>query len=55
MVGDRLYDIVGANEAGVDSIGVLYGYGSREELEEAGATFVAETPEEILKYILFDK
>lgn len=52
MVGDRFYDIVGANEAGVDSIGVLYGYGSREELEEAGATYIAETPGEILKFVL---
>lgn len=52
MVGDRFYDIVGADEAGVDSIGVLYGYGSREELEEAGATYIAETPEDILKFVL---
>ena len=52
MVGDRFYDIVGANEAGVDSIGVLYGYGNREELEEAGATFIAETPGDILKFVL---
>ena len=52
MVGDRFYDIVGANEAGVDSIGVLYGYGNREELEEAGATFIVETPGDILKFVL---
>ena len=52
MIGDRFYDVVGANEATVDSIGVLYGYGSREELEEAGATYIAETPEDILKFVL---
>ena len=52
MVGDRFYDIVGAMEAGVDSIGVLYGYGNRSELEEAGATYIAETPEDILKFVL---
>ena len=32
MVGDRKYDITGAREAGLADIGVLYGYGSREEL-----------------------
>lgn len=37
MVGDRKYDITGAREAGLADIGVLYGYGSREELVEAGA------------------
>ena len=50
MIGDRMYDIEGANEAGVDSIGVLYGYGSREELEEAGATYIAPTPHDILSF-----
>jgi phosphoglycolate phosphatase len=40
MIGDRKYDIEGAREHGLRSIGVLYGYGSREELENAGATAV---------------
>lgn len=43
MVGDRKYDILGAKNFGMDSIGVLYGHGSREELEQAGATKIAET------------
>lgn len=47
MVGDRLFDIEGACGAGIDSIGVLYGYGSREELEKAGATYIVDTPEQI--------
>ncbi|SEF54415.1 phosphoglycolate phosphatase [Eubacterium ruminantium] len=51
MVGDRMYDIEGANEAGIDSIGVLYGYGSREELEEAGATYIAPNPIDILSFV----
>ena len=42
MVGDREHDILGAKEAGIDSLGVLYGYGSREELVMAGADFLAE-------------
>ena len=45
MVGDRRYDIEGAKKAGLHSMGVLYGYGSREELESAGPDYIAETPE----------
>ena len=51
MVGDRLHDILGAKENGLDSIGVLFGYGSREELEKAGADYIAETVNDILKYV----
>ncbi|MEY8352320.1 HAD family hydrolase [Lachnospiraceae bacterium 54-53] len=43
MIGDRKHDILGARETGIDSVGVLYGYGSRQELEEAGADALAET------------
>ncbi len=49
MVGDRNHDIKGANEVGIDSVGVLWGYGDRKELETAGATFIIEKPEDILK------
>lgn len=52
MVGDREHDIIGANKNGVDSIGVLFGYGSREELEAAGASYIAETVEDIEKIIM---
>lgn len=51
MVGDREHDIIGANKNGIDSIGVLFGYGSREELESAGATYIAETVEDIINFI----
>ncbi len=51
MVGDKEYDILGAKKFGMDSIGVLYGYGSRKELETAGATYIAEHPKDILKFI----
>ena len=47
MVGDRKHDILGAKEVGIDSVGVLFGYGDREELEQAGATYIAETVEAI--------
>lgn len=47
MVGDREHDIFGAGAVGIDSIGVLYGYGSKEELRDAGATYIVNLPEEI--------
>ena len=48
MVGDRMQDTVGAREAGVDSIGALWGYGSRAELSGGGATHIASLPEDVL-------
>ena len=42
MVGDRKFDIAGAQAAGIDGIGVAYGCGSVQELEAAGATAIAE-------------
>lgn len=47
MIGDRKFDIAGAQANGLDSVGVLYGYGSREELSEAGATFLAASVTEL--------
>ena len=52
MVGDREHDVIGAHMAGLDVIGVLYGYGSREELTAAGADQIAETPEALETLIL---
>ncbi|MBR1816236.1 MAG: HAD-IA family hydrolase [Lachnospiraceae bacterium] len=52
MIGDRKYDIEGANAAGVDSIGALYGYGSYEELKTAGATYIVKKPEDIADNII---
>lgn len=52
MIGDRDYDIKGAKEAKVRSMGVLYGYGSREELESAGADIIIKKPGEAARYIL---
>ena len=48
MIGDRSHDMVGAKNNGMKRIGVLYGYGSREELLEAGAHHVCATPGAIL-------
>lgn len=54
MVGDRKHDILGAHEKGLPAIGVLYGYGDRAELEEAGADFIAETIDGLKELLLFD-
>ena len=51
MVGDRAQDINGAIANGIDSLGVLFGYGDREELESAGATYIAESVNDIIKYV----
>ena len=52
MVGDRNYDILGAKEHGLDSIGVLFGFGDYEELKEAGATYIVKTVVDILKCVV---
>ena len=51
MIGDRSHDVVGAKHNGMSAIGVSYGYGSREELIEAGASHVCPTPRAILEHI----
>ena len=52
MVGDRFYDIQGAHENHIPAIGVLYGYGSREEFERAGAEAVAADAAELERLLL---
>ena len=52
MIGDRKFDILGAKENGLASIGVLYGFGDREELTAAGADYIAECAEDIAEILL---
>jgi phosphoglycolate phosphatase len=52
MVGDRRYDIEAANDVGIKSVGVTYGYGSHEELSNAGATYIADSPQDILSFVV---
>jgi phosphoglycolate phosphatase len=47
MIGDRSHDMIGAAKNGVGSIGVLYGYGSREELIRAGARTIVERVDDV--------
>lgn len=51
MIGDREHDILGAKKAGLDSLGVLFGYGDYEELKNAGATYIAESVKDIYPVI----
>lgn len=48
MIGDRMFDIDGGHACGIDTVGVLYGYGNREEFEKADAEYIISRPEELL-------
>ena len=52
MVGDREHDVLGARKAGLDCIGVLFGYGDAPELQKAGAARIAATVEELAGLLL---
>ena len=52
MIGDREHDIIGGKENGLPGIGITFGYGSREELLEAGAVAVVDSPAQLTKLLL---
>ena len=52
MIGDRDYDMIGAQKTGLDSVGVLYGYGNRAELERAQATYIVKTVADLEQLLL---
>ncbi|MCL2398311.1 MAG: HAD hydrolase-like protein [Defluviitaleaceae bacterium] len=54
MIGDRKYDIIGANEQNIKSIGVTWGFGSREELEKEAPTLIVDSMEELQRILLGD-
>ena len=51
MIGDREHDIKGAITNGVTPVGVLWGFGSREELKREGATLLCERPEALVELL----
>ncbi len=51
MVGDRKFDIDGAKGAGIKTVAVLYGFGSREEFSEHGAEYIAENVSDVRRII----
>ena len=52
LVGDRHFDVDGAKACSMDSVGVLYGYGDREEFVEAGADAISETVEDLRRLLI---
>lgn len=51
MVGDRAQDVSGAKDNRISCVGVTYGYGSREELEKAGAKYIISSPDELIDIV----
>ncbi len=51
MIGDRKHDVIGARNHGIRSIGVLWGYGSEQELREAGADSICSNPHQLHEHI----
>jgi phosphoglycolate phosphatase len=52
MIGDREHDIIGAQANNIDSIGVLYGFGTEEEIQNAKPTYIAKTVKELEKLLM---
>jgi len=52
MIGDRHHDIEGAKKFGMKSMGVTYGFGDSDELQTAGADYIAASPEEVTALLL---
>lgn len=51
MIGDTVFDVVGAAAHGIPTIGVAWGYGKVEDMKNAGAMAIAETPEQLLELL----
>ena len=52
MVGDRKEDFIGAKDCGLDAVGVLYGYGLKQELEQFNPIYLASTCDDFLQWFL---
>ncbi|HEM3489060.1 TPA: HAD family hydrolase [Streptococcus suis] len=52
MIGDREHDIEGAHKHQLPAIGVLYGYGNKQEFEKAGATMIVENVQDLKRILL---
>lgn len=52
MVGDREYDVLAGNKFGLSTVGVLYGFGDRKELENAGADRIAQSVSELKEILM---
>lgn len=52
LIGDTKFDVIGARECGIDCLGVLFGYGSRQELEQEGAAYICEDVHSIMELVI---
>ena len=52
MIGDRMHDVLGAQKNGMETVGVLYGYGTLEELTDAGADHIVTTVPALEEYLI---
>ncbi|HSX08564.1 MAG TPA: HAD hydrolase-like protein [Candidatus Saccharimonadales bacterium] len=52
MIGDREHDSIGAQANGIDSIGVLYGYGSKEEITNIKPTYIVKNVHELTELLM---
>lgn len=52
MIGDRKFDIEAAHKYGMEAVGLLFGYGTIEELKAAGADYIAATPNELKNLLI---
>lgn len=52
MVGDRHHDVIGASKFGIKTIGVTFGYGTKQELSDSGAATICDTVEQLKKELL---
>ena len=52
MIGDRKHDIIGANNTGINSIGVTYGYGSFEELSHSNPTHIVKSVSQLMDILM---
>lgn len=52
MIGDREHDVIGAKALGIESIGVLHGYGSYEELSNSGANYIVKDVKELKSLLM---
>jgi phosphoglycolate phosphatase len=52
MIGDRKHDVIGANNTGIDSIGVTFGYGSFEELSHSNPTYIVNSVDQLKELLI---
>lgn len=55
MIGDRKYDLIGAVNTGIDAMGVLFGFGTKEELEQYPNIYLAKTAYDIRSFLNGDR